>query len=230
MTAAVATQLHKPYVTPYAEETLDLPLAFERAAGSLQLTYRDALPQERMFGALWARCGIAREGKIQWHQVHTLRQRRCMLKRLCRVRRAGHRPRHRAHFLDPALRIGRWPPAGQVHGSPAHVQGAPRRGAGHLPTPTPRNAGRLHGRRLLPDRRTGQPVRRGQRRPTGGDLPSGPHRPRRVPPPQPGARHTADRPHRGPPARAASGRLRLPGRALLPRLRSTPPRPRPTGA
>ncbi|WP_371784984.1 hypothetical protein [Streptosporangium subroseum] len=81
----MATQLHKPYVTPYAEETLDLPLAFERAAGSLQLTYRDALPQERMFGALWARCGIAREGKIQWHQVHTLRQRRCMLKRLCRV-------------------------------------------------------------------------------------------------------------------------------------------------
>jgi hypothetical protein len=85
MTAAVETRLRKPYITPYAEENLDLPLAFEWAAGSRQLTYRDALPQEWMFGALWARCGTAREGKIQWHQVHTLRQRRCMLKRLCRV-------------------------------------------------------------------------------------------------------------------------------------------------
>ncbi|MFF5108505.1 hypothetical protein [Streptosporangium sp. NPDC000509] len=75
----------KPYITPYEEESLDLPLAFEWADGLPRLTYRDALPQERMFGALWARCGTAREGRIQWNLVHTLRQRRCMLKGLCRV-------------------------------------------------------------------------------------------------------------------------------------------------
>ncbi|MER5646589.1 hypothetical protein [Streptosporangium sp. NPDC002524] len=84
--AATGTTLHgKPYVTPYAEESLDLPLAFEWAAEGPRLTYRDALPQEWMFGVLWARCGTAQEGKILWHMVHTLRQRRCMLKRLCRV-------------------------------------------------------------------------------------------------------------------------------------------------
>src|SRR5690349_3170732 len=85
MTGAAATQLRKPYVTPYEEENLDLPLTFKWADGVFQLSYRDALPQEWMFGALWARCGTARAGKIQWHLVHTLRQRRCMLKRLCRV-------------------------------------------------------------------------------------------------------------------------------------------------
>jgi len=85
MTAAVTTQLRKPYVTPYEEETLDLPLAFEWADGRPRLTYRDALPQEWMFGALWARCGTARQGKILWNLVHTLRQRRCMLRGLCRV-------------------------------------------------------------------------------------------------------------------------------------------------
>ncbi|WP_433253195.1 hypothetical protein ACQPYK_09385 [Streptosporangium sp. CA-135522] len=83
--AMTRTALHKPYVTPYAEETLDLPLAFEWAAGEPRLTYRDALPQDWMFGALWVRCGTARDGKILWPMVHTLRQRRCMLKRLCRV-------------------------------------------------------------------------------------------------------------------------------------------------
>ncbi|MER6826901.1 hypothetical protein ABT352_13030 [Streptosporangium sp. NPDC000563] len=85
MTGAVATQFRKPYVTPYEEESLDLPLAFECADGLPRLTYRDALPQEWMLGVLWARCGTAREGKVQWNLVHTLRQRRCMLKGLCRV-------------------------------------------------------------------------------------------------------------------------------------------------
>ncbi|WP_433366884.1 hypothetical protein [Streptosporangium sp. CA-115845] len=85
MTGAAATRLRKPYITPYAEETLDLPLTFEWADGVHRLTYRDALLGERMFGALWARCGTAQEGRILWPMVHTLRQRRCMLNRLCRV-------------------------------------------------------------------------------------------------------------------------------------------------
>lgn len=85
MTAAVETRRRKPYVTPYEEENLALPLAFERSAGSTRLTYRDALPDEWMFGALWARCGTAQRGKVQWNMVHTLRQRECMLDRVCRV-------------------------------------------------------------------------------------------------------------------------------------------------
>ncbi|MEU3168952.1 hypothetical protein [Streptosporangium sp. NPDC006930] len=85
MTTSTPTQLRKPYVTPYAEENLGLPLAFEWADGAPRLTYRDALPQEWMFGALWARCGTARTGKILWNLVHTLRQRRCMMRGLCRV-------------------------------------------------------------------------------------------------------------------------------------------------
>jgi len=85
MTAAVVTELVKPYITSYAEEELPLPLAFERADGVTRLTYRDALPQEWLFQVLWARCGTARTGRIQWKLVHTLRQRRCMIHGLCRV-------------------------------------------------------------------------------------------------------------------------------------------------
>lgn len=85
MTAAAVVGLTKPYITPYAEETLDLPLSFEWADGVHRLTYRDALPRDWMFGVLWARCGTGQEGKILWNMVHTLRQRRCMLNRLCRV-------------------------------------------------------------------------------------------------------------------------------------------------
>lgn len=81
----VASPLRKPYVTPYSAEVLGLPLVFERVAGVPLLTYLDATPQDRMFGALWARCGIGRGGKILWPMIHTLRQRRCMLQRLCRV-------------------------------------------------------------------------------------------------------------------------------------------------
>lgn len=83
--AAAGVALRKPYVTPYAEESVDLPVTFEMAAGVPRLTYPDALSQEWMFGVLWARCGTARAGTILWSKIHTLRQRRCMLKRLCRV-------------------------------------------------------------------------------------------------------------------------------------------------
>ncbi|MER7130114.1 hypothetical protein [Streptosporangium saharense] len=81
----LAAALHEPYITPYAEERVELPLTFEHVAGAERLTYRDALPGEWMFGALWARCGTTRGGTILWSMVHTLRQRRCMIKGLCRV-------------------------------------------------------------------------------------------------------------------------------------------------
>ncbi|MER7208500.1 hypothetical protein ABT340_15620 [Streptosporangium sp. NPDC000239] len=84
MTAPTA-DLRKPYITPYAEETVELPLTFVHVAGVDWLTYRDTLPGEFMFGVLWARCGNRQDGTVLWSMVHTLRQRRCMLKGLCRV-------------------------------------------------------------------------------------------------------------------------------------------------
>lgn len=86
--AVAAESPSKPYLTPYSVEVIDLPLIFERVAGVPWLTYRDVVPQDHMFGVLWARCGIGKGGKILWHMIHTLRQRRCMLRRLCRV--CGH--------------------------------------------------------------------------------------------------------------------------------------------
>ncbi|MBB2914838.1 hypothetical protein FHS43_006150 [Streptosporangium becharense] len=83
--AVVTASPRKPYVTPYAEEVASLPLIFERQGGVPRLAYTDATVQDWMFGMLWARCGIGRGTKVLWPMIHTLRQRRCMLKRLCRV-------------------------------------------------------------------------------------------------------------------------------------------------
>lgn len=82
--------LRKPYVTPYAEQTIPLPLRFEWAAeaGGLRLTYADVVSQDWVFGVLWARQGLAPGTKILWHMIHTTLQRRCMMHRMCRV--CGH--------------------------------------------------------------------------------------------------------------------------------------------
>ncbi|WP_449066740.1 hypothetical protein [Planomonospora algeriensis] len=70
MTAVTA--LRKPYVTPYAEENRDLPLTFEWAAeaGGLRLAYHDPVEQDRMFGVLWVRCGIAPGRRVLWRRIH----------------------------------------------------------------------------------------------------------------------------------------------------------------
>ncbi|MFF5204907.1 hypothetical protein [Streptosporangium sp. NPDC000396] len=68
--AVIAAPLRKPYVTPYSEEAkVPLPLVFDGP----RLTYTDATPQDRMFGVLWARCGLAPGRQILWHMIHTLR-------------------------------------------------------------------------------------------------------------------------------------------------------------
>ncbi|MEV4096807.1 hypothetical protein [Streptosporangium saharense] len=105
------TGVRKPYITPYAEESVELPLTFERG----RLSYRDAVPGEWMFGALWARCGAVRDGTVLWAMVHTLRQRRCMLKKLCRVcgRSATDPATGRLWWVTPAPVTGMtWPTVG----------------------------------------------------------------------------------------------------------------------
>jgi hypothetical protein len=86
-TAATArwSRLNPPYITPYAEQVRDLPLTFEPTPEGPRLTYRDATPQDWRLGVLWARFGTARGETPLFNMVHPLYQRRCMLRRLCRV-------------------------------------------------------------------------------------------------------------------------------------------------
>jgi hypothetical protein len=86
MTAATGVLI--PYITPYSEERVSLDLAFAPHAEStdgLRLTYRDPDPDDWMFGVLWARQENHRRGRPEFDQVHTQRQRECMLGLLCQV-------------------------------------------------------------------------------------------------------------------------------------------------
>ncbi|TDC02866.1 hypothetical protein E1267_28215 [Nonomuraea longispora] len=83
----MTTSLRVPYITAWSEETVPHPLGFawsDEAAG-LRLTYADPQPQDWMYGVLWARQGLSAHGRPEWKLVNTLRQRRCMLHRLCQV-------------------------------------------------------------------------------------------------------------------------------------------------
>jgi hypothetical protein len=86
-----------PYITAWSDEVATGNLAFEThpATGAgVRLTYTDAVDQDRMFGALWARQGLSRTGRPEWRLVNALRQRRAMLHSLCQV--CGH------SAVDPA--------------------------------------------------------------------------------------------------------------------------------
>lgn len=77
-----------PYITAYSEELAPHPLAFTadpEATDGVRLSYADAIPQEWMYGVLWARQGLHRRGRPEWKIINTLRQRRCMLRLLCQV-------------------------------------------------------------------------------------------------------------------------------------------------
>lgn len=81
------TKRRVPYITAWSEETMNHALAFEwaGAAGGLRLTYADPHPNDWLFGVLWVRQGLALRGKPEWKLVNALRQRRCMLRKLCQV-------------------------------------------------------------------------------------------------------------------------------------------------
>jgi hypothetical protein len=82
-----ATKLLVPYITAWSGEAAEgrLTLRWHPDAGGLRLTYLDEVDQDRMWGVLWARQGISRQGRPEWKLVNTLRQRRAMLRSLCQV-------------------------------------------------------------------------------------------------------------------------------------------------
>lgn len=83
-----ATQSAVPYVTAYSEESVALNLALVRDTWSVsgwRLTYTDPANGDRDMGVLWARQKTCRRGKVLYDELHTPRQKECMLGRLCQV-------------------------------------------------------------------------------------------------------------------------------------------------
>ncbi|MEU8151993.1 hypothetical protein [Nonomuraea sp. NPDC048901] len=86
MTAAPV--LPVPYVAAYVGETVSLDLAVIHdvwAVSGRRLSYTDPVASDWDLGVLWARQKTHRQGKPQYDELHTLRQRECMLHRLCQV-------------------------------------------------------------------------------------------------------------------------------------------------
>lgn len=78
-----------PYITAHSEERVSLNLGFTRDAETTdgrRLSYLDEpVPEDWDFGALWARQENHRRGDPEFDQVHTGRQRECLLDLLCQV-------------------------------------------------------------------------------------------------------------------------------------------------
>ncbi|MEU4224394.1 hypothetical protein AB0F17_08875 [Nonomuraea sp. NPDC026600] len=86
MTAA--TVLPVPYLAPRSAEKIDLKVVLARYDGATdgrRLSYPDPVEDDWQMGVLWARQEGHRHGTPLWDQVHTLRQRECMLNALCQV-------------------------------------------------------------------------------------------------------------------------------------------------
>ncbi|MEU4224240.1 hypothetical protein AB0F17_08100 [Nonomuraea sp. NPDC026600] len=86
MTAA--TVLPVPYVTAYEEESVALNLTFigdTWALNGLRLSYTDPTDSDRDRDVLWARQKTCRAGRVLYDEMHTVRQKECMLGRLCQV-------------------------------------------------------------------------------------------------------------------------------------------------
>lgn len=83
-----ATTVRAPYITPYSEERICFDVALTPdadAANGRKLTYVNPAPDDWMLGVLWARQEGHRRGRPLLRDVHTTRQRECMLGRLCQV-------------------------------------------------------------------------------------------------------------------------------------------------
>jgi hypothetical protein len=83
----MSEKLQVPYITAWSEETMDHGLGFDWSgeARGLRLTYADPHPSDWSLGVLWMRQGLSGRGKPEWKRVNSLRQRRCMLRKLCQV-------------------------------------------------------------------------------------------------------------------------------------------------
>ncbi|MEU7861225.1 hypothetical protein [Nonomuraea sp. NPDC049141] len=83
-----ATVLPVPYIAPRSAERIDLGVVLARYGGATdgrRLSYPDPADDDWLLGVLWARQEGHRRGAPLWDQVHTLRQRECMLNELCQV-------------------------------------------------------------------------------------------------------------------------------------------------
>ncbi|MFI7154019.1 hypothetical protein ACIBO2_54670 [Nonomuraea sp. NPDC050022] len=83
-----STALRVPHVVAYSEETVSLALTVLVDAWALsgrRLSYIDPAASDWGLGVLWARQQSHRLGRPQYDELHTLRQRECMLHRLCQV-------------------------------------------------------------------------------------------------------------------------------------------------
>ena len=84
----IAAQAVVPYVIAFSEESVAVNLTFIRDTWALsgwRLSYTDPMASDWAMGALWARQQTVRRGSVQYDEMHTLRQRECMLGRLCQV-------------------------------------------------------------------------------------------------------------------------------------------------
>lgn len=84
----MTTVLPVPYVAAHAEESIATNLTFVRDVWSqsgMRLSYTDPRASDWDMSVLWARQLTHRRGKVQFDEMHTLRQRECMLGRLCQV-------------------------------------------------------------------------------------------------------------------------------------------------
>ncbi|MEU7741957.1 hypothetical protein [Nonomuraea sp. NPDC049158] len=82
------TTVRAPYVVAYEVETVALDLAVIHDVWALngrRLSYIDPVASDWSMGVLWARQKCDRRGKVNYKEMHTLRQRTCMLHRLCQV-------------------------------------------------------------------------------------------------------------------------------------------------
>lgn len=83
-----STTVEVPYVVAYSEEKVALNLAVIHDVWALsgrRLCYSDPAPSDWDLGVLWARQETHRGGKVRYDEMHTLRQKECMLGRLCQV-------------------------------------------------------------------------------------------------------------------------------------------------
>ncbi|MBT2231691.1 hypothetical protein [Nonomuraea sp. NEAU-A123] len=83
-----AADVQVPYITPHSAEKVDLGVVFARYNGATdgrRLSYPDPNDDDWQMGVLWARQEDHRRGAPLWDQVHSLRQRECMLNELCQV-------------------------------------------------------------------------------------------------------------------------------------------------
>lgn len=82
------TTVEAPYVVAYSGEKVALNLAAVHDVWALsgrRLCYSDPAPSDWDMGVLWARQETHRGGTVRYDEMHTLRQRECMLGRLCQV-------------------------------------------------------------------------------------------------------------------------------------------------